>query len=762
MTEGQTTEPKASTATAEADDDTHLGRIVVDGRPIPFEPGDSVAIAILRAGESIGPRGTLCLAGDCGNCLVQADGVAYVRSCQAAPGPGLVVKRHPLVEMPPLPVVAEPNLTAPPVFGEIPVRRVEADLVVIGGGRSGTAAKAKAEAAGRDVVLLDAAAGDEVVAIYAGPMVVVRTPMRMLHVQAREIVVATGAAEIHPVCPGSNLDGLLTARAAGRLHAAGVDLGQNVVSVGKPPKGVPTTAVAGRLVSFEGDASGRVTSVVTADDVGQETTTACDTVVIDHGRAPRDLLARMAGTAPVSVVGAAAKKHELPPPPTEGVVCPCSGTTVEDLQGAWDRGFQELELLKRASLAGVGTCQGGACMPHLRSWLAARSAAAPAPFTARPASRQITLGEASAGTFIDAFRRTSLHDEHLGLGGRMDRFGGWWRPWHYGDHVAEYWAVREAVSLGDVSTLGKLVVSGPDVVEFLERLYPCNVTDIKVGRSRYALLLNERGHVIDDGMILRDGETRFVLSFTSGGAANAEMWVRDWIETWGLRVHVLDQTMSLAAINVTGPLARQLLQRAGLADPPRFLGHVHADVAGVPCHVMRLSFTGEAAFELHHPINGSVELWRALMELGGDLGIRPHGLKALFGLRLEKGHVIVGMDSEMDSTPRRLGMDWAVRMEKPFFIGKPALARTAPLPDHRRLTGFTMPGEAPTEGSPISAGGDIVGHVSGSWTSPLLGHAVMLGWLKRTPFPDRVEIDGREAVVATTPFYDPEGLRARA
>jgi sarcosine oxidase subunit alpha len=240
------------------------------------------------------------------------------------------------------------------------------------------------------------------------------------------------------------------------------------------------------------------------------------------------------------------------------------------------------------------------------------------------------------------------------------------------------------------------------------------------------------------------------------------MWVRDWVETWGLRVHVLDQTVSLAAINVTGPLAGELLQRAGLADPPRFLGHVHADIAGVPCHVMRLSFTGEAAFELHHPIDRSVELWRALMELGEDLGIRPHGLKALFGLRLEKGHVIVGMDSEMDSTPRRLGMDWAVRMEKPFFIGKPSLARTAPLPDHRRLSGFTMPGEAPTEGSPIWSDGDIVGHVSGSWTSPLLGHAVMLGWLKRTPFPERVEIDGREAVVTSTPFYDPEGLRARA
>ena len=146
----------------------------------------------------------------------------------------------------------------------------------------------------------------------------------------------------------------------------------------------------------------------------------------------------------------------------------------------------------------------------------------------------------------------------------MDRFGGWWRPWHYGDVVGEYWAVREGVSIGDVSTLGKLVVSGPDVVEALERIYPCHVADIKVGRSRYALLLNERGHVMDDGMILRDAETRFTLTFTSGGAANAEMWIRDWVETWGLRVHVMDRTMSLAAINVTGPLAKELLARLGL------------------------------------------------------------------------------------------------------------------------------------------------------------------------------------------------------
>jgi glycine cleavage system aminomethyltransferase T len=734
------------------------GRIVVDGRPIPFEAGDSVAIAILRAGEVPARGGTLCLAGDCGNCLAQVDGVAFVRTCQTAALPGMAVRRHPAVGLPPLPVVARPDLGGTLAGRTIDVRRIEVDLCVIGGGSAGQVAAEEARRAGREVVVLDAGAGDEVVAIYAGPMVIARTTTGMLHVHAHEVVVATGTAEIQPVCPGNDLAGIVTARAAEMLVAAGVDLGATV-----------RVGPSDRLVRFEGG-DGRLTHVVTRDpDSGEETKRAADTAIVELGTAPRDLLARMASSGAaaehVRVVGSAdtADAAALPPPPTEGIVCRCMDASVEDLEEAWGRGFTELELLKRSSRAGLGPCQGGACLPHVRSWLAARTGGEPPPpFTARPAARQITLAEAGADAYVDAFRKTPLHEEHLALGARMDRFGGWWRPWHYGDAVAEYWSVREGVSIGDVSTLGKLVVSGPDVVEALDRLYPCHVADIRPGRSRYALLLNERGHVMDDGMILREAETRFALTFTSGGAANAEMWLRDWIEQWGLRVHVLDRTMSLAAINVTGPFARTLLQRAGIADPPRFLGHVHADVAGVPAHVMRLSFTGEAAFELHHPIDRSVELWRALLELGGDLGIRPHGLQALFGLRLEKGHVIVGMDTELDTTPRRLGMDWAVRMEKPRFIGRPALERTAKQPDHRRWVGFTMDGPAPLEGAPIRSNGEIFGNVTGSWDSPLFGRALLLGWLRRTPFPDRVEIDGRTAVVTATPFYDPEGQRARA
>jgi glycine cleavage system aminomethyltransferase T len=717
------------------------GRIVVDGQPIEFREGDAIAIAIVRAGAWPTAGGTLCLAGDCGNCLAAVDGVAYVRTCQVAAQPGSDVRRHPPGGKPPLPTADLTDVTRVPAGSEIRVRRFHAEVAVVG--------SAKAAPAGAAV--LDASQGVEVMGIYPGPAIVAREPGGMLHLAADEILVASGSAELQPVCDGSGLAGIVTARAAERLIVASVDLGR-VVRVGR------------ELIRFEGNAANRVSAVVTRAADGVERRTVCDTVVVDLGLAPRDVLARMTPDPAVRAVGSSANEQPLPAAPSSGVVCPCMGTTVDDLETAFAKGYTELELLKRASWAGLGACQGGACLPHVRAFLAAKSGVVPDPFTARPAARQITLAEAAADAHVDAFRRTALHNEHLAAGARMDRFGGWWRPWHYGDVIGEYWSVREGVSIGDVSTLGKVSVSGPDAVEALERIYPCRVDDIRPGRSRYALLLNERGHVMDDGMILRMSETRFVLTFTSGGAANAEMWLRDWIDTWGLRVHVMDRTMSLGAINVTGPLATELLGRLGLGDPPRFLSHVEREIAGVPCHVVRLSFTGETAFELHHPIDRSVELWRALLEHGRDLGIRPHGLQALFGLRLEKGHVIVGMDTELDTTPRRLGMDWAARMDKPFFIGRAALQRTAGIEDDRRWFGFAMAGDAPVEGAPIRSidTGEVIGNVTGSWTSPLLGRALLLGWQRRRPFADRVEIDGHEAVVAPTPFYDPEGLRARA
>ena len=734
-------------------------RLIVDGEPIACTSGDTVLIALLRADRHPTGGGCLCLAGDCPHCLATVDGVSYVRTCQVKAQPGMIIERHHSDDYPPLPLATRPNRP------EITARNLHCDVVVIGMGAAGQAAATAAQQSGQHVITLDAKVGQDVIGIYPGPLVVARTDAGMLHIHPRnEIIVATGAAELQPVAPGNQLAGIVTASAAQQLAVAGLALGR-VVAVGAPLAGIAAETVTGEIVRFEGDT--KVSAVVVRDDQGNERHISCDTVAVTLGLAPRDGLARMGNGLPgitIRTVGDAARPADIPTCPKDGTVCSCSGVTVADLEFIWERGFHEIELVKRATLFGTGTCQGMVCMPYIRSFLAQKGETLQPPFTARPVTRQLTMGEVSAGSHYHATPRTALDGEHRRLGAQMERVGGWWRPWRYGDFMAEYWAVREAVSLGDVSTLGKMQVSGPDALELLERLYPTKVSTIKPGRSRYVLLLDDRGYVLDDGLICRDSDTRFTLTFTSGGSTTAELWVRDWAESWGLDVRILNQTQSLGAINVTGPLANELLHRAGLTEPPPYMGHMTATVAGVSCKVFRLSFTGELSYELHHPTEDSVTLWRRLFSLGADLGIKPHGIDALLKLRLEKGHIIVGQDTDFDSTPRRINHEWAVRMDKPDFVGKGAILRTNKLPLDRQLVGFAMEGPAPLEGSVIYHGETYAGYVTSSFASPVLGKTILLGWLKLFDgeLPADVTIEGRPARRATIPFYDPEATRARA
>ena len=489
----------------------------------------------------------------------------------------------------------------------------------------------------------------------------------------------------------------------------------------------------------------------------------CDTVSLGLGLHPRDALARMGRGLPVRVVGEAGGASDIPPCPQDGTVCPCSAVTVADLEQVWARGFHELEMVKRATLAGTGTCQGSACLPHLRSFLAEKGAELQPPFTARPVTRQLTVGEIAAGAAHHATPRTPLHDEHLRLGAQMDRTGGWWRPWSYGDSVAEYRAVREAVSVMDVSTLGKFLVTGPDALPFLEFLYPTKVATLRPGRSRYVLLLDERGYVLDDGLICRESDHRFYLTLTSAGSTFGEMWLRDWAESRGFDVHLLNQTQSLSAINVTGPRAAELLQRAGVDNLPGFARLDVGEVAGVTCRILRLSFTGELSYELHHAAADSVHLWRTLLALGEDMGVHPHGMDALLQLRLEKGHIVVGQDTDFDSTPRRIHHEWAVKLDKPEFLGRQAVVRTSRVPLDRQLVGLEMELPAPMQGAVLWNGQDYAGYVTSSGTSHSLGKAVMLAWLwlANGKLPESVTIEGRTARLAPLPFYDPENERSR-
>lgn len=761
-----------------------MATLLVDGQRVEAQTGDSLLVAMLRSGLHPTGGGCLCAGGDCPNCLVTVDGVAYTRSCQVRAQDGMVVRRDHLGGEEPALLSDEPMSAG----NAAPVRHVHCDTVVIGQGESGCEAARGAWDADLSVVTLDAREGQHVTGVYPGPLVVASDQAgRVLHVHPRrEIVVSTGAAEIQPVVPGSDLEGLVTARAAAELVAAGIDLGR-AVALGAAPAGLRAGTLAEHfplgeggweLVRFDGD--GRVMAIILrrhGDDDATEERIECDTAVLGLGRNPRNALARMASDLPVRVVGPAAAEPELPPCPREGTVCPCSGVTVADLDGVWERGFHEMELLKRATLAGTGTCQGGVCLPYLRSFLLQRGGRLQPAFTARPLNRQLTVRELAAGAHTAVTARSPLHDEHLRLGARMDRAGGWWRPWTYGRNDDEYRSVRERVSLGDVSSLGKMAISGPDAEAFLERIVPTRVATIRPGRCRYVLMLDERGYLLDDGMLCREADQgacdHFFLTSTSGGSGFLELWLRDWAEAFGCDVRILNQTASLAAINVTGPGAARLLARAGARELSAFGRHRQTRIAGVDCRVVRLSFTGELSYELHHPAGDARRLWRRLLAAGAGFKVQPHGLETLLRLRLEKGHIVIGQDTDYDSTPRRLAHEWAVDLNKGDFVGRQAILRTNKQPLDKRLVMLLTDDPPPretleprsAEGAAIHDGDRYAGYVTSDAGMAASGGTPMLGWLyldAEGNLPREVTVDGRPARRVDGATYDPEGERARA
>jgi sarcosine oxidase, subunit alpha len=637
--------------------------------------------------------------------------------------------------------------------------------------------------------------------IYEGPLVPV-AGQRLLHlVHPERVVVATGAVERHGVFPGNDLPGVFLGRGAALLaRRHGLAPGWHVVLAGGSAEiddHAEAISAAGSEVTIataeiEQALGRRQLSAVVAGG----TRISADALALSLTLVPRDGLLRQGRGLPVVGAGDAVdpgctlaeaeasgrraalseetlvRERRLPRPARSGCLCLCEDVEVKDLELAWREGFRSTELLKRYTTATMGSCQGQLCLDHLRSFVADRAGAVETvsgPTTARPPVRGLTLEAAAAGIRDDVEHRTSLHDRHLELGATMEPAGEWERASHYGDVQADYLAVRKSVSVMDVGTLGKFEVGGPDATAFLERLYPCRVGDLEPGRIRYTVLLADTGFVVDDGLICARGNGRYYLTFSSIGAATAEATLKDWATTWGARVYVVNRTAAIGAINVAGPKARTLLQRLtdGTLDNEAlpYLRHRELEVAGTPCTVIRLGFVGELSYELHHPADRSVELWNALLGAGSDLGIRPHGLEALRLLRLEKGHILIGQDTDYDSTPAKLGMSWAVKLDKPAFVGKIGLQRAERQPLIRKLAPIRFDGPtAPTEGSPVVVRGRHVGHLTSSRYSPVLGYGVALGWTDRVDdeFPVEVESGGMQGTVIDHAFYDPEGERLRA
>jgi sarcosine oxidase subunit alpha len=466
-------------------------------------------------------------------------------------------------------------------------------------------------------------------------------------------------------------------------------------------------------------------------------------------------------------------------------VCLCEDVTVKDIDQAVAEGFDGIETLKRYSTVNMGPCQGKMCGPTAIALCAratGRDLNAVGSTTSRPPVVPVALYVLAAERRHHPVRRTPLHHWHAAHGACWLDAGLWKRPESYGDSAAEVRAVRTSVGLIDVSTLGKIEVLGPDAATLLERIYLNEWADLKVGRARYGVMCTEEGILFDDGVGARLGPEHFYLTATTGNAAAVFQWLELWRATWRLNVTLLNQTSAMAAMNLAGPRAREVLGRlttlelAHAAFP--YLAARQGEVAGVPCRLLRIGFVGELGYEIHCASSHGWHLWEALVEAGSEFGLKPFGVEAQRILRLEKGHFIIGQDTDALSDPLGAGLGRLVRFGKPQFHGRETLIRLKKMGSRSRMIGFHLPeglvheGDRDRarqlEGCQVVEQGRPVGRVTSARYSPTLEKTIGLAWVPaaRAMTAERfmIRFNGADltALVAPVPFYDPEGKRLKS
>ena len=433
--------------------------------------------------------------------------------------------------------------------------------------------------------------------------------------------------------------------------------------------------------------------------------------------------------------------------------------TVVGIERAIEAGIRHIEHVKRYTVIGTGVEQGRSARSNtaaLTAQLTDRPLGDVGTAGGRPPLEPLSfrlLAGRAAGERFEPVRTTAIHGEHVRLGAVFEPSGQWLRPNHYprtGESMEdavrrECRAARGAVAVIDVSTLGKIDVSGPDALWFLERLYVNSIASLPVGKARYSVMCRLDGSVFDDGIVMRTGDRRFFITASTSHAGAVVDWMEEWLQTeWPeRRVYVTSLTEQLSTVAIVGPKSRELLETlAPELDLSRrgfpFLAVRRATVAGTPdAQVARVSFSGELAYEVSVPWDRGAELWRSVLSAGEPFGIVPYGLEALQVLRSEKGYILVGQDTEATTTPYDAGLGWLVSNNKDF-IGKRSFARPAlRAPDRPQLVGFLPeePGFVLPEGAGLVAKVSpppiaIEGHVTTSHWSEALGRSFGLALVK--------------------------------
>ena len=468
---------------------------------------------------------------------------------------------------------------------------------------------------------------------------------------------------------------------------------------------------------------------------------------------------------------------------THGMVDYSEDVSSKEMVGAAAEGYDSVELLKRYTTATMGPSQGKLETVNTVAVLAearAQTIAEVGTTVWRPPYAPVTMG-ALGGRMFEPVRVSSIHQWHEANGATSMLAGQWIRPDHYGDPAGEVLNTRQNVGIMDVTPLGKLDLRGPDVPELLSHLYTNKWMKLAVGSVRYGIMCSEDGVVLDDGITGRLGDQHYMMTTTSSGAATVWEWAENWLQTehpdW--RVHVTPVTSAFTSINVAGPKSRTLVGRLVEdidldSDSFRYMQVRTGTIAGVgDCFMWRIGFTGELSFELHVPAGYGLAVWEGLLEAGEDLGIGPFGVEAQRIMRLEKGHFIVGQDTDGLTKLPAVGIPHLLKLDKHDFAGKPELAwalRDASAPVLVAIQPDD-PSVVPDEAAQIVRAGtsEIIGRITSSRMSPTLGRSVCLGQvLPEASDPGSeltvVMIDGRRIsarVMEHHAHFDPEGERVR-
>jgi sarcosine oxidase subunit alpha len=468
--------------------------------------------------------------------------------------------------------------------------------------------------------------------------------------------------------------------------------------------------------------------------------------------------------------------------------------TAEDVALAAREGLGSVEHLKRYTTLGMAPDQGKTSNVNGLAILGdytGRTPGAVGTTTFRPPYSPIKFGAIAGrerGAHFRPARRLPTHalqHEHRAV---MEDYGAWLRPSHYpldaedlqAAITREVRAVREASGILDYSPLGKIEVVGPDAMNFLNAMVATNLATLKVGRARYSLTLTDAGVICDDGIITRLAEHRFLMGTTSGAVERIhamfdERRQRDFPT---LDVHLVNVTSHVAVLMISGPKARELLRRTGTDIDLSTAAFPHMScragtLVGVAVRINRVSFTGEISYEISIAARHASALWQRLFALGADLGLTPIGIEALDVLRLEKGFIHVGGDTDGTSVPDDAGYGAMVRNKKADFVGRPMLAILDRLEQPRLQLVGVRPLDA---GACLGVGAQIVetgvvnpgsglGHVTSSAWSPTLNTPIALATLSggrsRVGHRMRVWHQGafRDVQIIEPARYDPEGKR---